>query len=126
MEKGIWSLPLVQIDCKIFFHVIKITQRNSGVLFKNDSYEQETKIRYQTLHYIKSIQLVAGANLQQSDYGNETRSLSNNFDYKTRIDFIKIWIFLSRVNENFMMKISAFHSVLELMRILFQRLKYER
>ena len=76
MEKGIWSLPLVRIDCKISFLVIKIIQENQGFLFKNDSYEQETKLRYQTLHYINRFKLVAGVNIQYSDYGNKTQSLS--------------------------------------------------
>jgi hypothetical protein len=49
--------------------------RKSGILFKNDSYEQETKLRYQTLHYLNRFKLVAGANIQHSDYGNDTRSL---------------------------------------------------
>tara|TARA_X000000368_G_scaffold410391_1_gene393787 strand:- start:651 stop:3017 length:2367 start_codon:yes stop_codon:yes gene_type:complete len=68
--------------------------RKSGILFKNDSYEQETKLRYQTLHYINQFKLVAGANIQYSDYGNDTQSLSNNLDYKTRIDFIKYGFFV--------------------------------
>jgi outer membrane receptor for ferrienterochelin and colicin len=68
--------------------------RKSGILFKNDSYEQETKLRYQTLHYLNQFKLVAGVNIQYSDYGNDTRSLLYNLNYNTRIDFIKYGFFV--------------------------------
>ena len=67
--------------------------QKTGTIFKNDSYEQETKIRYQTLHYLNKWKVVGGANFQYSDYANDTRSLLYNLDYKTGIDFIKYGFF---------------------------------
>ena len=67
--------------------------QKTGTIFKNDSYDQETKIRYQTLHYLNKWKVVGGANFQYSDYANDTRSLLYNLDYKTGIDFIKYGFF---------------------------------
>jgi outer membrane receptor for ferrienterochelin and colicin len=65
----------------------------TGVIFENDSYEQETKLRYQTQHYLDLWKLAAGTNIQYSDYGNDTQSIFNNLDYSTGIDFIKYGFF---------------------------------
>ena len=65
----------------------------SGVLFQNDSHEQETKLRFQTQHYLEQWKVVAGSNIQYSDYGNDTQSVLYNLDYSTGISFIKYGFF---------------------------------
>tara|TARA_B100001175_G_scaffold265151_1_gene235374 strand:- start:251 stop:2608 length:2358 start_codon:yes stop_codon:yes gene_type:complete len=67
--------------------------KKSGVLFQNDSHEQETKLRFQTQHYIEQWKVVAGSNIQYSDYGNDTQSVLYNLDYSTGISFIKYGFF---------------------------------
>ena len=67
--------------------------QKTGVIFKNDSYEQETKLRYQTLHYLDQWKLATGTNIQYSDYFNDTQSILYNINYSTGIDFIKYGFF---------------------------------
>ena len=67
--------------------------QKTGVIFNNDSYEQETKLRYQTLHYLDQWKLATGTNIQYSDYFNDTQSILYNINYSTGIDFIKYGFF---------------------------------
>ena len=75
------------------FSRYKDNTKKSGVLFQNDSHEQETKLRFQTQHYIGQLKFAAGTNIQYSDYGNATRSVLYNLDYNTGIDFLKYGFF---------------------------------
>ena len=67
--------------------------QKTGLIFQNDSYEQETKLRYLTQHYLDSWKVAAGTNIQYSDYGNDTERALDNFDYSTKIDFVKYGLF---------------------------------
>ena len=67
--------------------------QKSGVLFQNDSHEEETKLRFQTQHYLEEWKVAAGTNIQYSDYGNNTKSVLYNLDYKTGINFMKYGFF---------------------------------
>ena len=67
--------------------------QKTGVLFQNDSHEQETKIRFQTQHYLEQWKVASGTNIQYSDYGNATRSVLYNINYNTGIDFMKYGLF---------------------------------
>ena len=67
--------------------------QKTGVIFENDSYEQETKLRYQTLHYLDQWKLATGTNIQYSDYFNDTQSILYNINYSTGIDFLKYGFF---------------------------------
>ena len=67
--------------------------QKTGVIFENDSYEQETKLRYQTLHYLDQWKLATGTNIQYADYFNDTQSILYNINYSTGIDFIKYGFF---------------------------------
>ncbi len=67
--------------------------QKTGVIFKNDSYEQETKLRYQTLHYLDQWKLATGTNIQYADYFNDTQSILYNINYSTGIDFVKYGFF---------------------------------
>ena len=65
----------------------------TGVIFENDSYEWETKLRYQTTHYLNEWKWSAGFNLQQSAYQNNTRFVFYDIAYATTFDFIKYGMF---------------------------------
>ena len=67
--------------------------QKTGLIFQNDYYEQETKLRYLTQHYLDSWKVAAGTNIQYSDYGNDTERALDNFDYSTKIDFVKYGLF---------------------------------
>jgi hypothetical protein len=65
----------------------------TGPYFKNDSREQETKFRYSLTKFLGTWTTTFGTAVQLSDYYNSTVSLVNNFEYNTRIDFVKFGIF---------------------------------
>jgi outer membrane receptor for ferrienterochelin and colicin len=67
--------------------------QKTGLIFENDSYEQETKLRYLTQHYLDQWKVSAGSNIQYSDYGNDTQRVLDNFEYSTKIDFVKYGFF---------------------------------
>ena len=58
--------------------------QKTDLLFQNDSYEQETKLRFQTLHYLTDWKIAGGFNVQQSDYGNNTKSILYNLEYNKK------------------------------------------
>ena len=64
-------------------------EAKEGVLFQNDSYEWETKLRIQPTIYLDQWKLSGGINLQYSDYQNTTLSQLLGLDYTTTIDFVK-------------------------------------
>ena len=64
-------------------------EAKEGVLFQNDSYEWETKLRIQPTIYLDQWKLSGGINLQYSDYQNTTLSQLFGLDYTTTIDFVK-------------------------------------
>ena len=68
-------------------------QNKTGVLFRNDSKEQETKLRVHVTNYIRNWKISYGTNLQNSVYTNNTINLLDNFLYETKIDFIKFGFF---------------------------------
>lgn len=64
-------------------------QTKEGLLFQNDSYEWETKLRVQPTFYLDQWKVSGGMNLQYSDYQNATESLLLGLAYATDIDFVK-------------------------------------
>ena len=64
-------------------------EAKEGILFQNDSYEWETKLRIQPIFYIDQWKLSGGINLQYSDYENATQSALLGIGYSTKIDFMK-------------------------------------
>ena len=71
------------------FSRYKNNEAQEGLLFQNDSYEWETKLRVQPTFYLDQWKFSGGINLQYSDYQNATQSLLLGLDYTTTIDFIK-------------------------------------
>ena len=89
--KGLMTTAISSNRLQNIFSRYKNNAEKTGLLFQNDSYEQETKLRFQTLHYLKYWKIAGGFNVQQSDYGNDTKSLLYN--YNTTINFMKYGFF---------------------------------
>ena len=66
----------------------------TGVLFQNDSYEWETKLRFQATQFINDWKLSTGLNLQNSSYQNNTLLLRQDLAYNTDLSFIKYGFFI--------------------------------
>ena len=80
-------------------------EEQSGLYFKNDSREMETKLRYSLTYYANDWKLMGGFNVQRSDYKNETLDLNEGFQYKTEIDFLKYGLFTNLTKSFFDQKL---------------------
>tara|TARA_B110000046_G_scaffold25144_1_gene24455 strand:+ start:276 stop:2630 length:2355 start_codon:yes stop_codon:yes gene_type:complete len=85
---------------KNIFSRYEDNENKTGVLFRNDSKEQETKLRVNVTHYLNDWKLSYGLNLQQSVYTNETQDLISDYRYDTAIDFAK-YGFFGKVSRSF-------------------------
>lgn len=65
----------------------------TGLYFKNDSKEQETKLRYALTKFLGSWTTTTGASLQYAQYTNATNNLVNNFQYDTELNFVRYGFF---------------------------------
>jgi|TARA_B100001741_G_scaffold313748_1_gene321677 hypothetical protein len=65
----------------------------SGIIYKNDSKEQESKLRVHFKEFKEEFKLSYGFNLQYSSYFNKTQGIQNQFNYYTSIDFFKYGFF---------------------------------
>ena len=68
-------------------------ENQTGLLFENDALEQETKLRLQMTQFSSEWKLSYGANVQLSNYSNQTLGLLENFNYASSIDFVKYGFF---------------------------------
>ncbi len=68
-------------------------ENETGIIFRNDARESETKLRYQLTKFLGDWKLTTGFNTQYSDYRNETVNLTDDNIFNTEIDFIKYGIF---------------------------------
>ena len=91
--KGLMITSLSTNRLQNIFSRYQDNTQKTGVLFENDSHEQETKLRFQTQHYLEQWKVAAGTNIQYSDYANDTKSLLYNLDYRTGINFMKYGLF---------------------------------
>ncbi len=66
----------------------------TGTLFQNDSYEWETKLRFQATQFTDKWKWSAGFNIQNSDYQNNTLFVYDNLSYNTDLNFIKYGLFV--------------------------------
>ena len=78
---------------KNIFSQYENNQNKTGILFKNDSKEEETKLRIHATQYFNDWKVSYGLNVQQSVYSNETQNISDGFRYNTSIDFAKYGFF---------------------------------
>lgn len=65
----------------------------SGLYFRNDSKEQETKLRYSLTKFLGRWNVAFGSVLQYVHYNNTTNDQINNFQYYTTLDFLRYGFF---------------------------------
>ena len=85
---------------KNIFSRYEDNEDKTGILFQNDSKEQETKVRVHAINYLEAWKLSYRLNIQQSIYGNKTKDLISNFQYNTVINFTK-YGFFGKVSRSF-------------------------
>ena len=68
-------------------------ENRTGIIFRNDAIESETKLRHQATKFYGDWKLAAGLNLQRSYYSNETVNTTNDLLFTTEIDFVKYGLF---------------------------------
>lgn len=74
------------------------SENRTGIIFRNDAVESETKLRYQITKFYGDWKVAGGLNLQQSYYSNETVNTTNNLFFNTKIDFVKYGFFANATN----------------------------
>jgi len=92
--KGFMTTALSTNRLENVFSRYKDNTTRTGTIFQNDSFEWETKLRYQTTFYTDQWKWSSGFNIQQSSYQNNT--IFNYYDiaYNTSIDFAKYGLFV--------------------------------
>ena len=91
--KGQVNTTLSTNRLKNVFSQYQDNENKTGILFRNDSKEQETKLRVHATRYIKDWKVSYGLNVQQSVYTNNTDDVVGGLGYETAIDFAKYGFF---------------------------------
>ena len=68
-------------------------ENETGIVFRNDALEAETKFRAHLTKYLGEWRWFSGVNLQHSDYRNNTQIEALNTSYSTDINFMKYGAF---------------------------------
>ena len=92
-SKGQFILALSSNKLKNIFSRYSDNENLQGLYFRNDSHEWETKLRAKTINYIDDWKITWGANIQYSDYYNNTTDIINQLEYLTQINFYKYGLF---------------------------------
>ncbi len=100
-SKGQFILALSTNKLKNIFSRYYDNENLEELYFKNDSHEWETKLRAKTINYINDWKITWGANIQYSDYYNNTSDILNQLDYITKINFYKYGVF-GGISKSFM------------------------
>ncbi|WP_206507142.1 TonB-dependent receptor [Maribacter sp. MJ134] len=82
-------------------------ENETGIIFRNDAVESETKLRYQLTKFHEGWKFSGGFNLQHSFYSNETINTTNNLLFNTEIDFIKYGLFANTTKSFFENKLDV-------------------
>ena len=99
-KKGQFILALSTNKLKNIFSRYNDNENLSGLYFRNDSHEWETKLRFKTVNYINDWKISWGGNIQYSDYFNSTSDLYNQAEYVTKFNFYKYGMF-GNISKNF-------------------------
>ena len=81
------SISTNRLDNIFSRYIDNVSQTN--VVFENDSYEWESKIRFNSIRYFDEWKTVFGANFQYSNYFNNTKNVLYDLNYNTEINFLK-------------------------------------
>ena len=76
-------------------------ENETGIIFRNDAVESETKLRYQLTKFINDWKISGGFNTQYSFYTNNTTNPSDGIFYSTEIDFVKYGLFVNATRSFF-------------------------
>lgn len=76
-------------------------ENETGIIFRNDAVESETKLRYQITKFINDWKITGGFNLQHSFYTNNTINNTDTIFYSTEIDFMKYGVFANATRSFF-------------------------
>lgn len=79
----------------------------SGIIFRNDAVESETKLRYALTKFLDDWKVVTGFNMQHSFYSNNTNDNTNNINYSTEINFLKYGLFANATKSFFNRKLDV-------------------
>ncbi len=66
----------------------------TGLFFRNDSREQETKLRYRLTKFLGEWTTSYGFSTQWVNYRNNTSDLVNNFNFNAELDFFRYGMFV--------------------------------
>lgn len=100
-NNGFMQTTLSNNFLKNIFTRYEDNENETGVLFKNDAEESETKLRYELTYFWNDWKINAGANQQFSKYSNKTFGVNPSLDYQSEIDFIKYGFFANFSNSFF-------------------------
>jgi hypothetical protein len=92
--KGFMTTALSSNRLENVFARYKDNTTKTGTIFQNDSYEWESKLRFQATQYVDKWKWSAGFNLQKSSYKNDTQFIFYDITYQTDLNFIKYGFFL--------------------------------
>ena len=92
--KGFMTTALSSNRLENVFVRFKDNTTKTGTIFQNDSYEWESKLRFQTTHYVDQWKWSTGFNMQKSSYKNDTRFVFYDISYQTNLNFIKYGFFI--------------------------------
>jgi len=76
-------------------------ENETGIIFRNDAIESETKLRHQLTKFLSYWKITAGFNLQHSFYTNNTTNNTDAIFYTTEIDFMKYGFFANATRSFF-------------------------
>ena len=92
--KGFMTTALSSNRLENVFARYKDNTTKTGTIFQNDSYEWESKLRFQATQYVDKWKWSVGFNLQKSSYKNDTQFIFYDITYQTDLNFIKYGLFL--------------------------------
>ncbi|MEM6737806.1 MAG: TonB-dependent receptor [Bacteroidota bacterium] len=72
-----------------------------GVIFRNDSEERETKLRYNYTRFLGDWTIASGLSFQRVNYNNATTDLVNDFNFNTDLSFNRYGLF-TQISRNFL------------------------
>ena len=76
-------------------------ENETGIIFRNDAIESETKLRYQLTKFLNDWKFTGGFNTQHSYYTNTTVNNADGIFYTTEIDFMKYGFFTNATRSFF-------------------------
>ncbi len=76
-------------------------ENETGIIFRNDAVESETKLRHQLTKFLNDWKITGGFNLQHSFYTNNTTNNADAIFYTTEIDFMKYGFFANATRSFF-------------------------